>query len=257
MIKRWLPSPPLSLALFVVWLLLNQSLDAGTLLLAAILAIAVPVLTQGLRPATVRMRRPGLALRLSGVVALDLVPFGADRGLAAAHAARQRHVAVLRAGAARAARSQRAGGAGDDPVPHARARPGAKSRSTARMLLIHVFDCRGRSRLHRHDQVALRAPADGDLRIMTPVLFWALKLALLLLAVAMLCALARLLVGPTAQDRVMALDCLYINGMLMMLVLGIVYASNVYFEAAMLIALFGFVGSTALAKFLLRGEVIE
>jgi multicomponent K+:H+ antiporter subunit F len=45
--------------------------------------------------------------------------------------------------------------------------------------------------------------------------------------------------------------------MLMMLVLGIVYASNVYFEAAMLIALFGFVGSTAMAKFLLRGEVIE
>ena len=92
---------------------------------------------------------------------------------------------------------------------------------------------------------------------MTPVLFWALRLALLLLAVAMLCALARLLVGPTAQDRVMALDCLYINGMLMMLVLGINYASNVYFEAAMLIALFGFVGSTALAKFLLRGEVTE
>jgi len=92
---------------------------------------------------------------------------------------------------------------------------------------------------------------------MTPILFWALKLALLLLAVAMLCALARLLIGPTAQDRVMGLDCLYINGMLMMLVLGIVYASNVYFEAAMLIALFGFVGSTAIAKFLLRGEVIE
>jgi multicomponent K+:H+ antiporter subunit F len=92
---------------------------------------------------------------------------------------------------------------------------------------------------------------------MTPVLFWALRLALLLLAVAMLCAVARLLVGPTAQDRVMALDCLYINGMLMMLVLGINYASSVYFEAAMLVALFGFVGSTSLAKFLLRGEVIE
>ena len=92
---------------------------------------------------------------------------------------------------------------------------------------------------------------------MTPVLFWALKGALFLLAVAMLCALARLLLGPTAQDRVMALDCLYINGMLMMLVLGIVYASSVYFEPAMLIALFGFVGTSALAKFLLRGEVIE
>lgn len=84
---------------------------------------------------------------------------------------------------------------------------------------------------------------------MTPVLFWALKLALLLLAVAMLCAVTRLLIGPTAQDRVMALDCLYINGMLMMLVLGINYASNVYFEAAMLIAIFGFVSSTAIAKF--------
>ncbi|MBU1357848.1 MAG: K+/H+ antiporter subunit F [Gammaproteobacteria bacterium] len=92
---------------------------------------------------------------------------------------------------------------------------------------------------------------------MTPVLFWALKFALLLLALAMLCALVRLMAGPTAQDRIMALDCLYINGMLMMLVLGIVYASSVYVEAAMLIALFGFVGSTALAKFLLRGEVIE
>ncbi|MDI1269534.1 MAG: K+/H+ antiporter subunit F [Polaromonas sp.] len=92
---------------------------------------------------------------------------------------------------------------------------------------------------------------------MSDFLFWGLKLALFLLAVAMLCAVARLLIGPTAQDRVMALDCLYINGMLMMLVLGIVYASNVYFEAAMLIALCGFVGSTVLAKFLLRGEVIE
>ncbi|MBN8746718.1 Na(+)/H(+) antiporter subunit F [Xylophilus ampelinus] len=92
---------------------------------------------------------------------------------------------------------------------------------------------------------------------MTPVLFWALKGALFLLAVAMLCALARLLLGPSAQDRVMALDCLYINGMLMVLVLGIVYASSVYFEPAMLIALFGFVGTSALAKFLLRGEVIE
>ena len=92
---------------------------------------------------------------------------------------------------------------------------------------------------------------------MTPILFWALKFALFLLAVAMLCALSRLLIGPTAQDRVMALDCLYINGMLMMLTLGIVYASNVYFEAALLVALFGFVGSTATAKFLLRGEVIE
>lgn len=70
--KRWLPSPPLSLALFVVWLLLNQSTDAATLLLAALMAVAVPLLTRSLRPATVRMRRPGVALMLVGRVALDM-----------------------------------------------------------------------------------------------------------------------------------------------------------------------------------------
>lgn len=73
MMKRWIPSPPLSLGLFVVWLLLNQSLDAATLLLAAILALAVPLLTQSLRPSTVKMRRPGLALRLSGLVLYDMI----------------------------------------------------------------------------------------------------------------------------------------------------------------------------------------
>jgi multicomponent K+:H+ antiporter subunit E len=73
MIARWLPAPSLSIALFVVWLLLNQSLDAATLLLAAIFAIALPLLTQSLRPARARMRRPAVALRLSGAVACDLV----------------------------------------------------------------------------------------------------------------------------------------------------------------------------------------
>jgi len=71
--KRWLPSPPLSLTLFGVWLLLNQSLDAATLLLAALLAVAVPLITRGLRPATVRMHRPGVALRLAGLVAVDML----------------------------------------------------------------------------------------------------------------------------------------------------------------------------------------
>lgn len=70
--KRWLPSPPLSLALFAVWLLLNQSMDAPTLLLAAVMAVAVPLLTRSLRPATVRMRRPGVALMLVGRVVADL-----------------------------------------------------------------------------------------------------------------------------------------------------------------------------------------
>ncbi|MGF6526819.1 multicomponent K+:H+ antiporter subunit E [Variovorax sp. PvP013] len=73
MIRRWIPSPPLSVALFVVWLLLNQALDAATLLMALVLALVVPLLTRGLRPAAVRMRRPLVALRLTGVVLRDMV----------------------------------------------------------------------------------------------------------------------------------------------------------------------------------------
>lgn len=73
MIKRWMPSPPLSLALFAVWLLLNQSLHLATVLLAAVLAIVVPLITKGLRPATVRMRKPGVALRLTGVALRDML----------------------------------------------------------------------------------------------------------------------------------------------------------------------------------------
>ena len=88
-------------------------------------------------------------------------------------------------------------------------------------------------------------------------LSWALPLAMVILALAMVLALVRLLRGPNAQDRILALDCMYLNGMLLMLVLGMRYGSTVYFEAALLIALFGCVSTTAMAKFLLRGEVIE
>jgi multicomponent K+:H+ antiporter subunit F len=74
---------------------------------------------------------------------------------------------------------------------------------------------------------------------------------------AVLLALIRLFRGPRAHDRVLAFDTLYIAGMLTLLTLGIRARSAVYFDLALLIGLFGFVGSTALAKFLLRGEVIE
>jgi multicomponent K+:H+ antiporter subunit F len=74
---------------------------------------------------------------------------------------------------------------------------------------------------------------------------------------AMSISLTRLLRGPTAQDRVLAFDSFYISGMLTLLILGIRSASSVYFDVALLIAIFGFIGTTALAKFLLQGEVIE
>lgn len=92
---------------------------------------------------------------------------------------------------------------------------------------------------------------------MTAILSWAVYFALACFAAAMVCAMLRLLRGPTAQDRVLALDTLYINGMLTILMLGIGFGSAIYFDIALLIALFGFVGATAMAKFLLRGEVIE
>jgi multicomponent K+:H+ antiporter subunit F len=74
---------------------------------------------------------------------------------------------------------------------------------------------------------------------------------------AMVLALLRLLRGPSAQDRVLAFDSFYVSGMLTLLILGIRAASTVFFDIGLLIALFGFVGTTALAKFLLQGEVIE
>jgi multicomponent K+:H+ antiporter subunit F len=73
----------------------------------------------------------------------------------------------------------------------------------------------------------------------------------------MLNATVRLFLGPAAQDRVLAFDALYANGMLLLLVLGIRSRSTAYFDIALLIALFGFIGTMALARFLLRGEVIE
>jgi multicomponent K+:H+ antiporter subunit E len=70
--KRWL-SPALALALFVVWVLLNQSVDPATLLGAAVLAVAVPLLTRSLRPAIARVRKPLIALKLTGRVMVDLL----------------------------------------------------------------------------------------------------------------------------------------------------------------------------------------
>lgn len=92
---------------------------------------------------------------------------------------------------------------------------------------------------------------------MSQILPWAVNFAALCVILAMGCAAVRIMHGPSAQDRILALDAFYVNGMLLILILGLRFASPLYFEIALLIALFGFVGSVAMAKFLLRGEVIE
>ena len=85
----------------------------------------------------------------------------------------------------------------------------------------------------------------------------AIALAFALVAAAFALSGWRLLVGPSAPDRILPLDTLYINAIALLALLGIHQSSTLYFEAALLIALFSFVSSSAMAKFLLRGEVIE
>jgi multicomponent K+:H+ antiporter subunit F len=81
--------------------------------------------------------------------------------------------------------------------------------------------------------------------------------AQVMLGLAMVAGCFRLLRGPRAQDRILALDSLYLSAMLLLITFGIRSASLHYFEAALVIGALSFVSTLALAKFLMRGEVIE
>ena len=89
------------------------------------------------------------------------------------------------------------------------------------------------------------------------ILSWSLLIAQILLGIAMVIAAFRMIRGPRAQDRIVAFDALYVNAMLLLLVFGIGAGSTLYFEAALVISLLGFIGTLALAKFVMRGEIIE
>jgi multicomponent K+:H+ antiporter subunit F len=80
---------------------------------------------------------------------------------------------------------------------------------------------------------------------------------LAMLFAAVLLTLYRLVRGPGMADRILSLDTLYINAIAIIMVLGIFFDTDVYFEAALLIAMLGFVGTCALAKFVLRGDIME
>ncbi|MBK8638143.1 MAG: K+/H+ antiporter subunit F [Chromatiaceae bacterium] len=84
-----------------------------------------------------------------------------------------------------------------------------------------------------------------------------LNMAFALVAVAIALGFWRLLVGPSAPDRILALDTLAINAIALLILLGIRLGSGLYFEAALLIALIGFVSTVALCKYLLRGDIID
>lgn len=92
---------------------------------------------------------------------------------------------------------------------------------------------------------------------MMPILHWAVIITLSSYVIAMVLATVRMLLGPSSQDRILAADFIYNVGTLFILVLSIYFVSITYYEIAFLMALFGFISSVSLAKFLIRGEVIE
>ena len=86
---------------------------------------------------------------------------------------------------------------------------------------------------------------------------YALNIAFAAIAIAFLLTTWRLWLGPSLPDRIMALDKLYINAAVLLVLLGIKLDNSVFFEAAILIALLGFISTVALCKHITRGDIIE
>jgi multicomponent K+:H+ antiporter subunit F len=85
----------------------------------------------------------------------------------------------------------------------------------------------------------------------------ALDVTLILFAGAIVLVACRLAIGPDLPDRILALDALYVNAVAIAVLDGIRYDSFAYFEAAVLVALIGFVSTVALARYAARDEVLE
>ena len=85
----------------------------------------------------------------------------------------------------------------------------------------------------------------------------ALKIVFVSLIVGQILSMVRLVLGPTSGDRILALDTMVINAIGLVVVLGISQGAQIYFEVSLLIAMLGFVSTVALARFILRGDIIE
>lgn len=84
-----------------------------------------------------------------------------------------------------------------------------------------------------------------------------INISFVMVALALALSFIRLVLGPDMPDRILALDTLYINSIALLILLGIHLSSALYFEAALLIAVMGFMGTLALSKYLLRGDIME
>ena len=85
----------------------------------------------------------------------------------------------------------------------------------------------------------------------------ALIVAFITLALGQILSMVRLVLGPTPGDRILALDTMVVNALGLVVVLGIHQGLQIYFEVSLLIAMLGFVSTVALARFILRGDIIE
>ncbi len=91
----------------------------------------------------------------------------------------------------------------------------------------------------------------------TDLMNWALYAAFVILTAAQIMAIIRLWIGPSTGDRILALDTMFINAIGLIVLLGIAQGTQIYFEAALIIAMLGFVSTVAYARFVLRGDIIE
>ena len=91
----------------------------------------------------------------------------------------------------------------------------------------------------------------------TPILLWALDIAAAAVALAIVLCAWRLVRGPDPTDRILAVDTLYINVVALVVLLGIRLNTALLFEAALVIAMLGFVSTMALSRYLTRGDVVE
>lgn len=85
----------------------------------------------------------------------------------------------------------------------------------------------------------------------------ALNLGFGILAISQIMAMIRLVIGPDTGDRILALDTMVLNAIGLIVLLGIAQGTRVYFEVSLIIAMLGFVSTVALARFVLRGDIIE
>jgi multicomponent K+:H+ antiporter subunit F len=86
---------------------------------------------------------------------------------------------------------------------------------------------------------------------------WAFLAAFVMVALAQVLCMIRLVIGPSVGDRILALDTMVVNALGLIVLLGIAQGTRIYFEVTLIIAMLGFVSTVALARFVLRGDIIE